>query len=71
MTKKIVKTAFAFQALSPHAQIGAFWPFWYPISKVVISNLTMIFKIYKISNLSEILYVPYSECVYFKSGIGF
>ena len=31
----------------------------------------MIFKNYKISNLSEILYVPYSECVYFKSGIGF
>ena len=30
MTKKIVKTAFAFQALSPHAQIGAFWPFWWP-----------------------------------------
>ena len=29
------------------------------------------FQKLQFSNLSEILHVPYSECVYFKSGIGF
>ena len=59
--------------------------YFYPILKVLISNLSLLFKNfepkypnsvfwvkkYQLSNINEISHLPYFECGNFKSDIGF
>lgn len=85
--------AFIFQFLSPHVPIWVFWAkkyqlfilmkcCLYPVSKALISNLTLLSKTlipnaqiwakkYQLSNIIKILQVAYFDGAYFKSVICF